>query len=76
KLPFLNKILSDWHSKGINTIREGKEDRQRHLKAIELMKQGTGTDAGLKKQLDFNKFPQHAYTDEDLENLFENIEKQ
>ncbi len=76
KLPFLNKILSDWHSKGINTIREGKEDRQRHLKAIELMKQGTGTDSGLKKQLDFNKFPQHAYTDEDLENLFENIEKQ
>ncbi len=75
KMPFLNKILSEWHNKGINTIKEGKEDHERHLKAMELLKQGTGTDKGLKKQLDFNKFPQHAYSDEDLESLFENIEE-
>ena len=78
KAPFINKILSNWHDKGINTVKAAKEDHERHLKAMELMSLGgsTGTDKGLKKQLDFNKFPQHTYTDEDLENLFENIEKQ
>ncbi len=74
KLPYMNQILSNWHKKGINSVKEAKKDHERHLKAIELMKAGT-EEKGLKKQLDFNKFPQHDYSDEDLESLFENIEK-
>lgn len=73
KIRFLHKILSDWHDKGINTVKEGKADHERHQKALDIM--GQTPDKGLKKQLDFNKFPQHSYTEEDLENLFENIEK-
>ncbi len=76
KIRFLNKILESWHEKGIRTVRAGKEDHEQHKKELELMKQSTGKkENGLKKQLDFNKFPQHSYTEEDLENLFENIEK-
>ena len=76
KIRFLNKILESWHEKGIRTVRAGKEDHEQHKKELELMKQNTGKKGnGLKKQLDFNKFPQHNYTEEDLENLFENIEK-
>jgi DnaD/phage-associated family protein len=76
KAPFINKILSNWYDKGINTVKAAKEDHERHLKALELMNVSGDSDKGLKKQLDFNKFPQHTYTDEDLENLFENIEEQ
>jgi DnaD/phage-associated family protein len=71
KISYINKILSDWHNKGINTVSEGKADHERHKMAKELMEQQP--DKGLKKKLDFNKFPQHNYTEEDLENLFENI---
>jgi DnaD/phage-associated family protein len=74
KIPFINKILSNWHSKDINSVQAAKQDHERHMKAMELMKSGN-EEKGLKKQLDFNKFPQHAYTDEELESLFENIEK-
>ena len=79
KIRFIHKILGDWHEKGIRSIREGKEDHERHRKALELMGRNPDKEdkdgRGLKKQLDFNKFPQHSYTEEDLENLFENIEK-
>ena len=74
KLPYMNQILNNWYNKGINSVQEAKKEHERHLTALELMKSGS-EEKGLKKQLDFNKFPQHEYTDEDLESLFENIEK-
>ncbi|MGI6537524.1 MAG: DnaD domain protein [Caldicoprobacterales bacterium] len=77
KVTYMNKILSAWHAKGINTVKAGKEDRERHLAAREMLKnaQGPGkSEKGLNKELDFTKFPQHTYTEEDLENLFENLD--
>lgn len=73
KIRFLHKILSEWHAKGINTVKEGKADHERHQMAHDIMSQTQ--DKGLKKQLDFNKFPQHSYTDEELESLYETFEK-
>jgi len=72
KLPFINKILSSWHSRGITTLEEARADHEQHL----LGKgQETASPAkGLKKQLDFNKFPQRNYSEEELEHLFESFE--
>jgi len=70
KLPFMNKILFNWHENGITTIQQAKEDHERHKQALRL-----GIQAGsLKKQVDFNQFEQHSYSDEELEYLFEDIE--
>jgi DnaD/phage-associated family protein len=70
KLPFINKILSSWYQNGITSIQEAKADHKRHKQALQL-----GVQAGsLKKQVDFNQFEQHSYSDEDLEYLFEDIE--
>ena len=71
KLPFIHKILTNWYDKGITNIRDAKADHERHTQALDLLSENKG----MKKQLDFNKFPQHSYTEEELENLFENIEK-
>jgi DnaD/phage-associated family protein len=73
KIPYMNSILNNWHNKGIDNIKAGKEERERHLKAVELL--GGDSGKGLKKKLDFTQFPQHTYTDEEIESLYENIEK-
>lgn len=70
KLTFMNKILYNWYSDGITTVRDAKADHERHIKGLRLVSQNKP----LKKQVDFGKFEQHAYTDEELEFLFEDIE--
>jgi len=72
---YMNQILKDWHDKGINSVPEARKDHERFLQAKELMG-SADREKGLKKQLDFNKFPQHEYTEEELESLFENLEEQ
>ena len=72
KLRFINKILKNWYDKGINTVKECKMEHEQHQRIQEPA--NISPDKGLKKQLDFNRFPQHSYTDEELESLFENIE--
>ncbi len=71
KMPFINKILSSWHQNNIRTIKEAKADRIAHLQKLP---EAAGQNQTIKKQLDFTKFPQHAYSDEELEQLFENID--
>lgn len=70
KLPFINKILSNWHKSGITSVKDAIADHQRHIQSL----QGTGKAVSPRKQVDFNQFEQHTYTDEDLEHLFEDIE--
>ena len=70
KLAFMNKILYNWHSNNIKTLSEARADHERHMKGLYLISQSKP----LKKQVDFNKFEQHSYTDEELEFLFEDIE--
>jgi len=72
---YMNQILKGWYDKGINSVSDAKKDHERYLQAKELMNI-SDKDKGLKKQLDFTKFPQHEYTEEELESLYENIEKQ
>lgn len=70
KLPFINKILSNWYENGITSVQQAKSEHERHKQALQL-----GIKAGsLQKQVDFNQFEQHSYSDEDLEYLFEDIE--
>lgn len=70
KLPFMNKILSSWYESGITSVKQAKAEHERHKQALQLgMKAGS-----LLKQVDFNQFEQHSYSDEDLEYLFEDIE--
>ena len=70
KISFMNKILYSWHSNGIKTVEEAITDHERHLKGLYLVAQNKP----LKKQVDFNRFQQHTYTEEELEFLFEDIE--
>lgn len=70
KLPFINKILSNWYQNGITAVKQAKADHERHKQALHLGIQASS----LKKQVDFNQFEQHSYSDEDLEYLFEDIE--
>ncbi len=70
KLSFMNKILYSWYNSGIRTVEEARTDHERHLKGLYLVAQNKS----LKKQVDFSKFEQHTYTDEELEFLFEDIE--
>ena len=53
---YMNQILKDWHDKGINSVPEARKDHERFLQAKELMG-SADREKGLKKQLDFNKFP-------------------
>ena len=70
KLPFINKILSSWYESGRTSVKQAKAEHERHKQALQL-----GAKAGsLIKQVDFNQFEQHSYSDEDLEYLFEDIE--
>lgn len=71
KLPFLNKILENWHSGGITTLSEAKADHARRKQAVDLIE---NTAQGTKKHLDFNKFSQRTYTEAELEHLFEDFE--
>jgi DnaD/phage-associated family protein len=70
KLPFMHKILYNWHIGNIKTVASAKEDHEKHVS----QSRSDTRDAGLKKQVDFNNFEQHSYTDEELESLFEDIE--
>ncbi|HZK34332.1 MAG TPA: DnaD domain protein [Bacillota bacterium] len=71
KMPYINKILSSWHANNIKTLKGARADQEAHVqKQTGSASKGKAT----KKQLDFNKFPQHTYSDEDLEQLFDNIE--
>lgn len=77
KLPFMNKILKNWYDSNISTIEEARADNERHKKAMDLLKESGKNIKGNKakgKELDFNKFQQHSYSEEDLEFLFENFE--
>ena len=71
KLPFINKILSNWHNMGIKTVKEAKTDHDRHVQGLEVAASKTSS---MKKEVDFTQFEQHSYTDEELEELFEDIE--
>ena len=71
KLPFINKILSNWHNMGIKTVKEAKADHDRHVQGLEVAASKTSS---MKKEVDFTQFEQHSYTDEELEELFEDIE--
>lgn len=71
KLPFMHKILENWYNDNIRTVSQAKKDHERHKSGAKVAKQGS---AGLKKEVDFNKFEQHKYTDDELESLFEDIE--
>ena len=62
-------------TKASTPCRKPEKDHERFLQAKELMG-SADREKGLKKQLDFNKFPQHEYTEEELESLFENLEEQ
>ena len=71
KIQFMHRILENWKKKGIRTVQEAQEEHERH--------RGGGTNTTgerkyLKKELDFHKFEQHEYTDEDFDALFEDIE--
>ncbi|HZJ57488.1 MAG TPA: DnaD domain protein [Clostridia bacterium] len=70
KLPFINKILNNWYDSGITSVKEAKADHERHTQGG----QGIGSESAMRKQVDFNQFEQHSYTDEDLEHLFEDLE--
>ena len=63
-IKYPEKILQSWKAKGITTI-AGVEKEQKE--------QPEAKDKGLNKKLDFNKFPQHDYTEDQLEGLFEKI---
>lgn len=71
KIQFMNRILDNWHKNGILTLSAAQEEHNRHkgdhTKQTPPAKQ-------LKKDLDFHKFDQRQYTDEDFESLFEDIE--
>ena len=69
KLLFMNKILASWKAKNITTVKEAKEDHERHLRSMQQDQK-----KALSKQVDFNKFQQHSYSEEDLEYLYEDIE--
>ncbi|NLX70680.1 MAG: DnaD domain protein [Clostridiales bacterium] len=70
KLSFMNKILYNWRNGNIKTADEARAEHERHLKGLYVV----GENKPLKKQVDFSKFEQHSYTDEELEFLFEDIE--
>lgn len=70
KLPFINKILNNWYDSGITSVKDAKNDHHRHRQSA----LGDNQTTTMKKQVDFNQFEQHSYTDEDLEHLFEDIE--
>lgn len=70
KLPFINRILNNWYDNGITSVREAKADHERHLQRNQAAVHAPST----RKQVDFNRFEQHSYSDEDLEHLFEDLE--
>jgi len=70
KIVFINKILSNWNKIGIKTLEEAMQDHERHTNS-----QGSSKPSKtLNKKVDFNKFEQHPYTEDELDLLFENIE--
>ncbi|NMA96273.1 MAG: DnaD domain protein [Clostridiales bacterium] len=69
KMPFIHRILESWNKNNIRSLREAREDHKRHRS-----RQGRAPEGPLSKQVDFNKFEQHEYTDDELESLFEDIE--
>ena len=71
KMPFMHRILENWYNDNITTVSQAKEDHERHKNTVRSKGQSNNT---LKKQVDFNRFEQHQYTDEELESLFEDIE--
>jgi DnaD/phage-associated family protein len=60
-IKYPSKILENWKAKGITTIDGAR------------MEQTEATDKGLNKKLDFGKFPQHQYSEDQLNSLFEQI---
>jgi DnaD/phage-associated family protein len=74
KLSYINSILDSWYTNNIKSVVAARTDLEAHSKKrANSFGQPIGPKAN-KKELDFNKFPQHTYTDEELEDLFENIE--
>ena len=71
KLPFINKILNNWHERGITSVKEAKAEHERHVQGLNAE---ADKSPSIRKQVDFNQFEQHSYTDEELEHLFEDIE--
>ena len=71
KISYINKILSDWHNKGINTVSEGKADHERHKMAKELMEQQP--DKGLKKNWTLTNFHSTTIRKKTWKTCFENI---
>ena len=71
KPAFINKVLNNWYSSGINSVQAAKAEHERRKLGG---RDGSSSTASIKKQVDFNKFEQHTYTDEDLDHLFEDME--
>ena len=61
-IKYPQKILLSWKAKGITTMAGVEKEQKEQPEA-----------KGLNKKLDFNKFPQHDYTEDQLEGLFEKI---
>lgn len=74
KMPFIHRILESWYNNNITTISEAREDHKRHKSSRKTASQSGQSGTELNKQVDFNKFEQHKYTDDELESLFEDIE--
>ena len=65
-ISYPNKILQNWKAKGITTIEGAKAEQKEQPEA---------KNKGLNKKLDFNKFPQHEYSEGELDSLLFDIEK-
>lgn len=70
-LKYIEKIWISWIDAGIKTLDDYKraEAEWENKKAA----QNTRAAPGLKKTLDFCKYPQHEITESELESLFENV---
>lgn len=63
---YINRILEEWHKRGINDTVAAEEDHRRHIEAISIVK-------GKKDKKDFRDFSQHTYTEEEIESLYEEV---
>lgn len=73
-LKYIEKIWINWIDNGIKTFDDYKraEAEWESRKTAQNARAPTST-GGLNKKLDFAKFPQHEYTEAELESLYENI---
>lgn len=62
-IPYMNKILESWHSRGLNTIEKIEEAQAKHLESKE---QEEKVGQAYKKRVSHQNYPQRSYAEDEF----------